>query len=363
MMCLINKEASNLIVGYLMTLIITWFAWCLGNFTNYLDLSGIGLSKTLIHDFLETFIESFFLYCFAVISCKVLLRLLWNRRENNITLALIVIFHAILNFIFVLGVAYIYLVILPFEKNIFHHILITDYFTIEALTSIYVVLSLIKKTKDEEREKVSAQSESRKKEIIALQTKLDMLTLQTNNHFIFNSFSTAASLVRHHPEAAESFIKRLASMYRYMTQNCDKHVVHLDDELEFVNTYVQMLEGRYFGIVVKISPQLYTLNAFVPPASVQSLVENAVKHNSHGLEKTLKITVSLDGESIVITNNVIKRYDDISGAHTGINNLKNRYKLLTEKEVQFESDGQTFKVTMPLIFEEDLIYEGPDYRR
>lgn len=355
-----TNRARRLLLGYLLTLIISWFVWCVVNINNYIVLSGHELWADIGHDFAEGVIETSLIYCFAVLSCELLLNYLLRRIDKKSIVMAGISVHILTNALFVLAIAYVYSLILPFENNLFYHIMIADFFLVELFSSTYIVLKLVDKIQDSERERLNALSESRKKEIVVLQTKLDMLNLQTNNHFIFNSFSTASGLIRHDPKAAESFIKRLALMYRYMTRNGNKHIVPISDELEFVDNYVHLLEGRYYGIEVKVTPQMHSLNAFVPPTAIQSLIENAVKHNGHGPNKTLLINVTSDGESIVVKNNIIERDDVVSGTNTGLNNLKKRYELLVDRDVQVKFDGQEFKVILPLIFEEDLCYESSD---
>lgn len=360
MMNVLRKDIRHIAIGYLLTLIISWVVWSLVNITNYLSLSGSRLWGTLITDFLENALEASILYAFSSISCNLLVHYLWGHRDEKKSLIIGLSLHVLTNVCFAIAVASLYSLVFPDEKDIFYHILLSDFFVVLILSTIYLSMFFINRSINEERERLRAESVARKNEVLTLQTKLDMLSLQTNNHFIFNSLSTAAGLVRHNPEAAEEFIKRLSSLFRYMTLNSCKHIVTVRDELHFVDDYKQLLINRYSGIVINLSPELRSVSAFVPPAAIQSLVENALKHNGHSPEDLLVVNVFLDGESIVVSNNVIKRIDNLYGAHSGLENLKKRYNLLTEKEVKVNTDGQTFNVTLPLLFEEDMRYESSD---
>lgn len=341
-----KKETQEYVIGYLLTLAVSWIVWCLVDITDYLSLSGSELWKHLSLDFIDNTIEAFVLYAFSIFSCRMQIRYLWNRRNNRRMLMFGISLHVLANACFTLMVACVYYLTCPSEENIFYHILLSDYFVIGLLSSIYLSLSLIKKGRDEET--------------LALQTKLDMLALQMNNHFIFNSFATAAGLIRHAPEAAEMFLKRLAAMYRYLTQNSGTHLVLLEEEIEFVDNYIQLLKERYSGVSVSLSHDLRARRAYLPPASIQILIENAVKHNSHGPKQNLSVEVALEGDSVVVTNNLLKRCDEVVSSGTGLANLRKRYKLLTEQNVLVENDGRTFRVTLPLVFKKDLYYESSD---
>lgn len=356
----IRKDEHGIAIGYLLTLATSWFVWCVVNITNYIGLSGSELWGDISHDFAENALEALILYVFSVISCRVMMRHLWDSRDKQHALVLGLTVHVFINASFAIVVAWIYALILPFEKNIFHHILLSDFFVVEIFSTVYLAMFLVSKNNEEARKRILAESESRNNEILALQTKLDMLTLQANNHFIFNSFSTAAGLMRRDPESAERFLKKLSSMYRYLTRNSGAHVVTLMEELGFVEDYINMLGFRYTGISARISPEIRSIQAFVPPASIQSLIENAVKHNSHGPEQKLGIDITSDGSSVIVTNNIIRRQDEPTGTHTGLDNLRSRYGLLTDRNITVENDGLMFRVSLPLLFEEDLSYEGTD---
>lgn len=355
-----KKEARKLVIGYLLTVIISWVVWCIVNISNYANLSGYKLWGIIFQDFVENALEVVLLYAFSIMSCRVLIRHLDSHRSRFVFMAVVTTIHVLINVCFALAVAYLYSLIIPFEKDVFIHVLLSDFIVVELFSTIYITLFLVRKSNEQELRRAQAEAESRKNEMLALQTKLDMLALQTNNHFIFNSFSTAAGLVRHDSETAESFIKRLSSMYRFLASNGNAHVVSLMEELEFVDDYIHMLECRYTGIYARISPDIRLIHAYVPPAAIQTLIENAVKHNTHGPEHRLEIDVTLNDGSITVTNNMTRRYDEAPSTHSGLANLKKRYELLTDRAISVENDGIMFKVTLPLIFEEDLRYEGND---
>lgn len=354
----LRKIKYNVFWGYLIMMIARWTVWVIVNITYYVSLSMSELKRALIADFAEAAFEAILLYTFCFISGKLLTHHIRSHSDNEKSLVAGMISHVLASAIFALGLALFYNLLFPGEKIFFYHVLLSDFFVLVIFSTTNISMALVNKSKKEEKDRRNAEATARKNEILALQTKLEMLSLQTNNHFIFNSFSTATGLIRHDPPKAEAFINNLSSMYRYMTQNSNKHIVPLNEEVDFVENYIQLLKNRYSGLTVIVSTELRSIHAFVPPAAIQSLIENAVKHNVHGSENPLVVNVNLNDEYIVVSNRVIKRSDEVTGTHSGLDNLKKRYLLLTEKHLKVDSDGQTFNVSLPLIFEEDLSYES-----
>ena len=84
----IRKEAHDLAIGYLLTLVTSWVVWCVVDITNYIGLSGPTLWGDIIHDFSENALEALILYVFSVISCRVLIQHLWDSRNNLKSLVL-----------------------------------------------------------------------------------------------------------------------------------------------------------------------------------------------------------------------------------------------------------------------------------
>lgn len=354
------SKNKNMIFGYLLTLMVSWMVWCVVDIGNYWNLSSEVLWRTIVVDFLENAAEAMILYLFAAVVCEYLKKFLWKRRYDNIMIILGIAILAILNAVPALILSIVYLKLAPFERNIFYHILISDYVVVTMFSTVYLVTYLISMYRKEELFKIQVESESRKKEIITLQTQLDLASVQVNNHFVFNCFSTLSGLIKHNPEVAEEFIRDLSLMYRYLVKDGARHYVPLGEELEFMDHYVKLVKYRYSGICISISSDLHSMNAFVPPLSIQTLIENAIKHNSHGPKRLLQIEVKKEEDRVVVSNNIIKREDDLYGTCSGLSNLNKRYHLMTGKELLINNDGKTFSVAIPLLFDEDICYESID---
>ena len=127
-----------------------------------------------------------------------------------------------------------------------------------------------------------------------------------------------------------------------------------------VDDYVSVIRYRYSGISVSVDEGLAGIHGYVCPVSLQGLVENAVKHNRHGKENRLEISIRRDDEEVVVSNNLLPREDEVPGIGAGMDILKDRYSLLTDKEVKITEDEAYFEVRIPILYLEDLDYESID---
>ena len=111
--------------------------------------------------------------------------------------------------------------------------------------------------------------------------KLDVLNNELDPHFIFNSLNTLNHLIITNPDTAYIFNSRLAQVYKYVLMNKNKELVSLFKELEFIESYFFLLQVRHenkllFELDAK-EPE--TRKIMMPPCALQTVVENAIKHN------------------------------------------------------------------------------------
>jgi LytS/YehU family sensor histidine kinase len=80
---------------------------------------------------------------------------------------------------------------------------------------------------------------------------LHALQNQSQPHFLFNTLNTLTSLIEEDQKTAIEFVQQLSNFYRYLLQREEHHLVHLEEELHFVNSYIFMQKKR-FGDNLKI---------------------------------------------------------------------------------------------------------------
>jgi len=145
----------------------------------------------------------------------------------------------------------------------------------------------------------------REEKFLAQQVEIDKLKLKTDNHFVFNSLATLGTLIQSDPESAQEFNTSMSRIYRYIVSKGDSSLVSLREELDFIIEYKKNLSVRHSEISIEIDRKLFSLDSFIPPLTLQGLVENALKHNRHGFDNPLYVRIGLsdDDIAIIVTNN------------------------------------------------------------
>lgn len=180
------------------------------------------------------------------------------------------------------------------------------------------------------------------------QYQFETLKNQINPHFLFNSLNVLASLTYQDADKANRFTKRLSSVYRYLltTQQCIK--VPLQDELNFVEAYTYLEQIR-FGRTLHISVDCCkeALSKTIVPASIQQLVENALKHNINTIKSPLDIRIIIDNKYVTVTNNLQIR-DTTTKSRIGLSNLEKQYNM-QNRHIEIIRNEKFFSVRLPLL--------------
>lgn len=176
------------------------------------------------------------------------------------------------------------------------------------------------------------------------------LVNQVNPHFLFNSLNSLSMLVREKENAAAvTYIAQMSDTYRYIMEEGKEELTTVENELRFLEAYRYLLEIRYSGklhIETNIPKEFYSLR--IPPLSIQPLIENAVKHNTITTALPLTISITTDGNHIIVSNPIRPKLQPEESTNIGLKNLSSRYKLIIGREVEVIDDGKEFVVKLPL---------------
>lgn len=187
-----------------------------------------------------------------------------------------------------------------------------------------------------------------------IQSQFESLKNQVNPHFLFNSLNALSSLVQTDPNKAEEFISEFAKIYRYVLDMKDKFLVPLREEYQFIRSFIFLHKIRFgSNLQVNIDISEDKMDDFIPPLSLQELIENAIKHNIVSKENPLYIDIFIEKDHLVIRNNLQKRIQDIPSTGTGQKNLKERYDMLSSRIPSFQIEEPYYIAKIPLIKEED----------
>lgn len=185
-------------------------------------------------------------------------------------------------------------------------------------------------------------------EKLKTRAELDALQAKINPHFLYNALNSIASLVHDDPEKAEEMTLLLSKLFRYSTGRDGELFGTLADELEMVQTYLQVEQVRFgnrltFSVDVA-DPALNTLK--LPQFLLQPIVENAIKHGIAKRADAGRIDVRIyekTGElHLCVHDNGPTFPDEMSGGY-GLRSIQDKLKLLYGDDARVELQNWPIK--------------------
>ena len=181
-----------------------------------------------------------------------------------------------------------------------------------------------------------------------LNSKLENLKDQINPHFLFNSFANLSALIDENQKTAKKYLSNLSDVFRYSLNNSNEQIVNLADELELLNSYIELYKIRIKdGLTLIVD--LKDKEKKILSMSLQPLLENVIKHNEISKEKPVTIELKQRGNLFSFKNNLNQRNKSVSENGIGLSNLNERYKILVGKEIDIQNTSSQFIVTLPLV--------------
>jgi two-component system, LytTR family, sensor kinase len=135
------------------------------------------------------------------------------------------------------------------------------------------------------------------------ESRLRVLRLQLQPHFLFNALNTIASRMYDDVAAADAMLTHLASLLRASLRTTEAQMVSLESELSTLGHYVALLEGRFGDrCTIGISIPEELRSALVPSLVLQPLVENAVRHGNLSLtgRGVIHVSACREGDDLVL---------------------------------------------------------------
>jgi two-component system, LytTR family, sensor kinase len=183
-----------------------------------------------------------------------------------------------------------------------------------------------------------------------VESQLEGLRNQVNPHFLFNSLNTLTWLIPEDSDKAVRFVQQLSKVYRYVLESRDAKIVSMQEEMEFLKSYTFLLHERFgSNLEVHVGQFPEAKHRCIVPLSLQMLFENAIKHNVISQEKKLRIDVRIEADNLVVSNNIQRKNQVMHSTGVGLENIKDRYLLLTGKDVEIAEKNGHFTVYLPII--------------
>lgn len=220
-----------------------------------------------------------------------------------------------------------------FLRSIFHAVIAVSFITYKLLKEQQQTRELLNKTK-------KALTES----------KLQLLQQQLSPHFLFNNLNALSAMIESTNEAAHKYLFHLSRIYRYLIKGSTNDIVSVSEEKAFIIDYIYLLKQRFGDAYVFTINDHCTINTNMLPAyCLQELIINAMKHNETMSHDPLHIEINFYNKSVVIKNDLRLKSEQLASLQTGLHNLRERYKLITDDTVDINKTNTHFIVTLPTI--------------
>lgn len=242
-------------------------------------------------------------------------------------------------------------------KEAFHSVMITNGL-IFSVCNIIIMIILEAWISFMESSESKKKTESLEKELS--QTRFEVLKNQINPHFMFNSLNVLSGLIDRDTSKAQEFIDEFSHIYRYVIETIEKPVVMVQEELDFIRSYMFLQQMRYGEqLVFTVDLPASVMHQYLPPLSLQLVLENAIKHNLISEEKPLQIDILFNNNHLVVRNNLQPKMTGARSTRVGQENLIKRYKLIGREVPEFKVGTTHYQATLPLINPENN--ERTDY--
>lgn len=180
--------------------------------------------------------------------------------------------------------------------------------------------------------------------------KFEVLKDQLKPHFMFNSLNVLSGLIDENTERAQDFISEFAQVYRYVLETIEKNLVSVNEELDFIKSYIFLQQVRYGKMLQFYVDVSEDINGFyLPPLSLQVVLENAIKHNNIDDKQPLKIHLFNENDFLIIKNNLQPKAWKGPSTGVGQKNLVKRFEMVSDKMPVFIRKSELYIVKIPLI--------------
>lgn len=205
------------------------------------------------------------------------------------------------------------------------------------------------------KEQLAVQQREADTQGMVREAELQKLQLQLQPHFLFNSLNSINALIMVEPDRAQQMVQQLSDFLRLTLKRSDQPFVTLNQELEYLETYLAIEKVRFghrLDVDMKIADTARASN--IPTLVLQPLLENAIKFGLYGT--TGKITigftvrVSEEGLNIEIRNPFDTDMQPSTGSGFGLSGLQRRLYLIYARNdlMQIETSNNMFSVKLTI---------------
>ena len=194
------------------------------------------------------------------------------------------------------------------------------------------------------QQKINIIHENARLNVIAREAQLNNLHAQLNPHFLFNSLNSIKSLVVENPESSRRAIDLLSDLLRKSLYERDPMLISIEDELAVVNDYLELEKMRFeerLQFTIEVPQALLSFS--IIPFSIQTLVENAVKHGINKQNEGGSISIKVEFKNAFVSMAVQSPgvlNEQSANKGLGLKNLQERLKLQFHDKASFHITQQ-----------------------
>lgn len=182
------------------------------------------------------------------------------------------------------------------------------------------------------------------------QLQFSLLCSQLTPHYLFNGLNTASNLIRFAPAKGEQYLRQLGENLKSLLHQPKDQLNSLSQEISMAESFFRLMEVRFED---KISLKAEVDEAYrekqLPFLSLQTAVENALKHNVAEKKNPVIIHIRANALGVEIQNNITRAPQHLKSGGLGLRNLAERYRLLGKKQPQIQHGEQEFSIFLPYI--------------
>lgn len=232
----------------------------------------------------------------------------------------------------------------PQTRGARYEFIYSNFFVSGLVIGCVLIIRLINQKQTVQLENEALRSE-------ALQSQFESLKNQLSPHFLFNSLTALKTLINESPVIAQDYVNNLSKALRYTLQSNEKQLVTLKEELDFTESYLFLIKLRFdMNLTVNIETDKELCDHKLPPLTIQTLVENAVKHNEISRRNPLTISIQTKAKGrLVVRNNIQEKITQDEGTGIGLTNLSKQFNLLLGEDIVISRENNEFIVEVPLI--------------
>jgi sensor histidine kinase YesM len=207
-----------------------------------------------------------------------------------------------------------------------------------------------------EKDLLAISNETYQRENTTLQ--LNQLKKKMNPHFLFNSLNSLHALISIDKNLSQQFVLKLADVYRYLLENRQSNLITIKEELSFLKQYVFLQKIRFnsaLQLEINQNTTVQKLSKKIPFLALETLVENAIKHNEFTKKAPLCIHININDNTVVVENTYRPRRKETKNSHNiGLDYLNNSYQYYNVHTFKTEIIDQKFICFLPLLSENEI---------